>query len=394
MTSTCMTLPQGFCCASAATGLKPDGALDMALLYSQRPCAAAGVYTRNQIVAAPLQLTRQHLAAGECRAVLINSGNANACTGKAGMALARRSNEAVAAALKLPAAQVAVASTGVIGQQLPWSPFAAGIPRLVQDLKPQGLEEVAAAIGTTDQTLKLSQAVGDGYHVTGVAKGAGMIHPNMATMLAFVLTDAALPPEQLQCCLQQAVARSFNRISVDGDTSTNDMVLLLANGASDTQIASAQQLKAFQKRLDAVTQDLALAIVGDGEGATKVAHIHVQGAVDTHQAQQAAASIATSTLVKTAFFGADANWGRIIAALGTAPVELEPHKVAIWFDDVQVVANGVALDPELTDEPAGRVLQLPRFEVTVDLGLGPAAGHYYTSDLTYDYVRINADYRT
>jgi len=296
-------------------------------------------------------------------------------------------------------ALVAVSSTGVIGQQLPLPLLEQEIPALADDLRADGIDAVAQAIMTTDSYPKLSsrrgQVDGREYTLLGVAKGAGMIHPNMATMLAFVMTDAQVAETFMPQALAQAVAGSFNIITVDGDTSTNDMVLLLANGAAQTAeiTADMEAGRQFAQLLREVLLDLAKMIVRDGEGATKLVHVEVVGAADSEDARRVAHSIATSNLVKTAFFGEDANWGRIIAAVGYSGAAVEPERIAIRFDDIAVVHQGLGTGPEL-EQQATAVLKRPEFTVTVDLGLGAGRAEYYTSDLTYEYVKINAAYRT
>jgi len=391
--------PKGFQFSARAAGIRKSGRLDLALICSETPAHCAGVFTTNKVVAAPVTLSAPRVRAGQCQAILVNSGNANACTGAEGMAAAKRCSELLSGLMQLDEALVAVSSTGVIGQQLPLARFEEHLPQLVEELDAGQVDKVAAAIMTTDSFPKLVERRGslDGvpYSLLGIAKGAGMIHPNMATMLAFVLTDARVAPELLPGALKIAVDQSFNVITVDRDTSTNDMVLLLANGAAGTAESSHATPEAdrFQQQLNEVLLELAKMIVRDGEGATKLVEICVSGAVDVEQARQAACSVATSNLVKTAFFGEDANWGRIIAAVGYSGVEVDPERIAISFEQVPVVRNGLSTGPELEKE-ATAVLKRPEFRVGIDLGLGSGECSYYTSDLTFDYVKINADYRT
>ncbi|MDY0292338.1 MAG: bifunctional glutamate N-acetyltransferase/amino-acid acetyltransferase ArgJ [Desulfuromonadaceae bacterium] len=390
---------KGFSFAVANAGIKQSERPDCGLIYSDVPATCAGVFTRNKVVAAPLQITRPRIRAGRCQAVLVNSGNANACTGIQGLETARRNGNTLAAELEIAEDLVALASTGVIGVQLPGERLDAVIPQLVRARSSAKAEEVAKAIMTTDQFSKVSvaslQAAQQHGTILGIAKGAGMIHPNMATMLGFVVTDAKVGAELLQQSLSIAVEQSFNSITVDGDTSTNDMVLVMANGqAEDAEIVPGSAgAEDFQLQLNKVLLDLAKMIVRDGEGATKVVQIHVQGARSATEAKEAARSVATSNLVKTAFFGEDANWGRIIAALGYSDAEVDADKVDIWFDQIQVVSNGLSTGPE-QEELATKVLQSKEFCVTLDLHLGQGSSDYYTSDLTYEYVKINADYRT
>lgn len=390
---------KGFRFSACASGLKKSGKLDMALIFSQTPARCAAVYTTNKVVAAPVVITRARLAAGSCQAVLVNSGNANACTGVAGETVARQSADLLAAQLQIPVATIALASTGVIGQLLPLAPFALSLPRLVAALHEEGCADVAEAIRTTDAYPKIATASGSSngtpYHLVAIAKGAGMIHPNMATMLAFVMTDAQIAAELLDAALRRAVDASFNSITVDRDTSTNDMVLLLANGASDgVEIcANTPDGEAFAAHLATILLQLAKLIVKDGEGGTKVVEIEVRGAQSDAEGRQAALSVATSNLVKTAFFGEDANWGRILAAVGYSGAEIDPNRVAIFFGDVLVVSDGISTGSEL-EAAASEVLKQPEFKVTIDLHLGKGCGRYYTSDLTYDYVKCNASYRS
>jgi glutamate N-acetyltransferase / amino-acid N-acetyltransferase len=292
-----------------------------------------------------------------------------------------------------------LASTGVIGQLLPLAPFENFLPQLVASLAEDRCADVAEAIRTTDAYPKIATASGSSYgnpyNIIAIAKGAGMIHPNMATMLAFVMTDAQVAPDLLDAALRRAVDASFNSITVDRDTSTNDMVLLLANGASvGAEIQpNTPDGEAFAEKLANVLLQLAKLIVKDGEGATKVVEIEVRGALDDAQARQAALSVATSNLVKTAFFGEDANWGRIIAAVGYSGAEIDPERVGISFGEIPVVLDGISTGAEL-EAKATAVLKQPEFKVTIDLHLGSGLGRYYTSDLTYDYVKCNASYRS
>ncbi|MCF6177987.1 MAG: bifunctional glutamate N-acetyltransferase/amino-acid acetyltransferase ArgJ [Geopsychrobacter sp.] len=391
--------PKGYRYAATASGIKGDGKTDLGLIVSDIPAQCAGVFTRNRVVAAPLQITRPRIARGKCQAILVNSGNANACTGEAGLRVAESCSDLVAEALALPSELVAVASTGVIGQPLSLAPFQAAVFGLGVALDEQHAAAVAEAIMTTDSYAKISElkveGVGYSYRILGLAKGAGMIHPNMATMLGFVMTDAKLTATQLQRLLKPAVDNSFNSISVDGDTSTNDMVLLLANGAAGgVEIEpGSQEEEQFAKKLQVVLLDLAKMIVRDGEGATKLAEIKVIGGQNVQQARTIARAVATSSLVKTAFFGEDANWGRIIAAVGYAGVEIEPEKIDILFDEVMVARGGLYVGTQI-EKPATAVLKQSEFCVTIDLHQGDSFASYFTSDLTFDYVRINADYRS
>ncbi|MDX2495331.1 MAG: bifunctional glutamate N-acetyltransferase/amino-acid acetyltransferase ArgJ [Desulfuromusa sp.] len=391
-------IPAGFRFSGMASGIKKSKKLDLGIIVSDRPADCAGVFTLNKVIAAPLIVTKPNVAKGQCQAILVNSGNANACTGAAGLETAETTLKLLAGQLQIADDLVAVASTGVIGEPLPLDPFTTGIPQLVTNLSPDQASSVAEAMMTTDafsKTVAVMEGGKQNYKILGLAKGAGMIHPNMATMLGFVLTDAQVAPELLKVVLQRAVKKSFNSITVDGDTSTNDMVLLLANGAANSALIKpdTREAEIFSQHLERVLLDLAKMIVRDGEGATKLVQIQVVGAENEDSARIAARSVATSALVKTAFFGEDANWGRIIAAVGYSGVNIDPNRVDISFDQVPVAVNGLAVGAE-QEAQATKVLQQDEFIVTIDLHQGTAESSYYTSDLSYEYVKINADYRT
>lgn len=399
MTEPALAIPKGFKAAACSAGIKRSGKLDLALIYADTPVECAGVFTTNKVAAAPVRITESRVRQGLCQAVLINSGNANACTGEQGLHNARRCGELVAESLDLAPELVAISSTGVIGAQLPMHCFEEHVPALSRMLSCDQFEGVTRAMMTTDAFPKMSGRTinldGKEVHLLGMAKGAGMIHPDMATMLAFILTDAALADGLLDASLRQAVNGSFNRITVDRDTSTNDMVLLLASGgAENSEITEgSQSLGLFSAALDEVMLDLAKMIARDGEGATKLVRVQVNGAASDADALAAARSVATSPLVKTAFFGEDANWGRIIAAVGYSGAAVDPDQVSISFDDVTMVSGGLGLGPD-QEARASEILKKPEFTVTIELALGQGSAYYYTSDLTYDYVRINAAYRT
>ncbi|WP_321372293.1 bifunctional glutamate N-acetyltransferase/amino-acid acetyltransferase ArgJ [uncultured Desulfuromusa sp.] len=391
-------IPSGFRFSGLASGIKKSGKLDLGLIVSDVPADCAGVFTQNKVIAAPLLLTKPRVARGKCQAILVNSGNANACTGAEGLRIAETTLGTLADELQIENDLVAVASTGVIGELLPLPPFVAGIPELVKDLSVAHAPVFAEAIMTTDAFPKVASAAESGkqqYKVLGVAKGAGMIHPNMATMLGFVLTDAFVSPELLDSALQQAVQNSFNSITVDGDTSTNDMVLLLANGSANSARIEpeTQEAEIFCRHLENVLLELAKMIVRDGEGATKLVQIKVIGGTCVESARKVARSVATSSLVKTAFFGEDANWGRIIAAVGYSGVDVNPDHIDISFNQIPVAVDGLAVGGD-SEAEASKVLKLDEFVVTIDLHQGGAESSYYTSDLSYEYVKINADYRT
>ncbi len=393
--------PLGFEASGVHAGIKQKRP-DLALLYSRAVCSAAAVFTTNRVQAAPVLLTREHLAksGGRARAVVVNSGNANACTGSRGLADAREMASQTAAALGVAPEEVLVASTGVIGVPLPMEVVVPGIRRAAAQLSREGGAAAARAILTTDTRPKeaaLALTLTDGrvVRVGGMAKGSGMIHPNMATMLAFITTDAPVAPHDLAGLLRAAVDDSFNMITVDGDTSTNDMALLLANGqAGGPALApGTRDFLALQAGVGAVATYLAREIARDGEGARRLIEVQVQGAQDNAQARQAARAIARSNLVKTAVAGADANWGRIVAAAGYSGACLDPERLSVWLGDVQVVRDGIAADYDESD--AAGALCEPEVTIRVDLGTGGTGrATAWTCDMTEEYVRINASYRT
>jgi glutamate N-acetyltransferase / amino-acid N-acetyltransferase len=390
---------KGFQFAAVEAAVKKPGRLDLALIYSTVPAAVAAVFTVNKVKAAPVLLDEARVQSGSCRALVVNSGNANACTGTQGLADARETARLVAAGLGVAEDDVLVASTGVIGVPLPMDRLGAAIPALVQGAGRASLADVASAIMTTDTFPKLESRTGTAggatYTVAGVAKGAGMIMPNMATMLAFIVTDAAVDRAWLDQLFRVAVDRSFNAITVDGDMSTNDTALVMANGQAGTPLLTGSHPEAgeFARLLEEVCLSLAKQIVKDGEGATKFVAVIVKGAVSDADAKKAAMAVANSCLVKTAFFGQDANWGRIFAAVGYSGAELLQERTSLFFDDVQMVRNGIFAGGD-AEARGSAVLGQPEFTVTVDLALGDGVATVYTSDLSYDYVKINADYRT
>ncbi|MEE9421508.1 MAG: bifunctional glutamate N-acetyltransferase/amino-acid acetyltransferase ArgJ [Desulfatiglandaceae bacterium] len=387
----------GFVAGGVAAGLKKDGKKDLGMIFSEVPACAAGVFTTNQVQAAPVLLDKERIKTGRCQAIVANSGNANACTGKQGIEDAEAVARAAAATLGIPEELVLVASTGVIGQRLNVSAIEAAVPKLAGQLNASGLYDMAEAVMTTDtfpKTASKQGNIGDKtFTVAAVAKGAGMILPDMATMLCFICTDISAEPDLLGEALKDAVAGSFNAITVDGDTSTNDTVLLLANGLSGLNLEEASCATAFQKILNEVLFTLALEIVRDGEGATKLVSIQVEGASNQDDAKQVAYTVANSPLVKTALFGEDANWGRIIAAVGRAGVPINPETIDIRFDSVSVVNNGQGCGKQ-AEADATMVLKTDRFTVTIDLKMGREGAVVHTCDLSTDYVRINADYRS
>jgi glutamate N-acetyltransferase/amino-acid N-acetyltransferase len=374
--------------AGIAAGLKPSGAPDLALVDAGRVVAAAGVQTSNQVLAHPVRVTARHLADGRARAVLLNAGNANVCTGPDGRAVAEAAAAAAAAALGCDAADVLVCSTGVIGVPFPRQPFLGAIPALAAALAEDGGSRAAGAILTTDTVSKEAavRVVDGGCVIGGMAKGSGMIAPEFATMLCVLTTDAALPAAELQPLLETAAARTFGRITVDGCQSTNDAVLLLATGERPVEQA------AFARGLEAVCADLAEAIVRDGEGASRVVHVAVTGARTEGDALGVARSIAGSALVRTAIAGGDPNWGRVLAAMGAGPVLFDPDRVEVRYGAVTVCRGGVVagFDPP----EAAAELAPPDVRLTVDLGLGASEATILTCDLTHDYITINAEYTT
>jgi glutamate N-acetyltransferase/amino-acid N-acetyltransferase len=385
----------GFTAGSASAGVKDGTArrTDVALIVSDRPCAAAGVFTTNEVIAAPCVVTRRHLERGSLRAIVVNSGNANACTGEQGERDAVAMAQAVAARLGCDPHEVAVASTGVIGVPLPLSRIATAVKDM--KLEAEAWQEVAKAIMTTDTKpknigidVKLQAGT---VHLRGVAKGAGMIHPNMATMLAFVMTDAKIAADELQEMLEDAADASFNLISVDGDTSTNDTLLLLANGASGIEPRGAD-LKEFAGAVRGLCEVLARAVLADGEGVTKVFEVRVSGAASAEDARRAARTITTSNLVKTAIHGADPNWGRILAAAGRSGAKVDQTKATVRIADVAVFADG---SPRGFDSDAvRRIFEHKDITIGVDLGVGSESARAWGTDLSAEYVRINADYTT
>jgi glutamate N-acetyltransferase/amino-acid N-acetyltransferase len=364
---------------------------DLAVIRSLARATGAAMFTTNRARAAPVKISVEHLELAQPQAVVVNSGVANAATGARGELDARATAAEAARLLDLHAEEVLVLSTGVIGQRLPLDRVLAGLPEAVRALSPQGGEAAAEAILTTDTGVKLARADGPSFTVGGVAKGSGMIHPNLATMLAVLTTDYPLEPGEATELLRPAVEESFNSISVDGECSTNDAVVLLANGAASVR-RGADPDSAFTAALRSVCADLAAQIVADGEGATVLAEIEVGGAASDKEAKAIARRIATSPLVKTALFGRDANWGRILAAAGSAPynggfANLDPERVTLDFNGVRVVAAGAP-------QQAEPKLDGGTCRIGLELGLGTGRASYLTSDLSYDYIRINADYRT
>jgi len=388
---------QGFKASAVKAGLKKDKGLDLALIFSERETAVAGVFTTNKVVAAPVFLTREHTKNGRARAIIANAGNANACTGKAGFNDARRTAELVADKLGIGSDEVLVASTGVIGQPLNVDRIVEALPTLVERLSPDGIPTAARAIMTTDSFAKVSHfeghAGGRPYRILGVAKGAGMIMPNMATMLCFIVSDIRIDSHALSDVLSSSVETTFNRITVDGDTSTNDTVLVMANGMAGNTALTEEDSKGFARGLETVMGELAQMIVRDGEGATKVIHMEIKGAQSASDALKAARTVGNSSLVKTACYGQDPNWGRIMAALGRADIVMDEEKVDIWVNDILIVSAGLGKGQE-AEKKAAEIMVQKEYTITIDLHQGDFEDRIITCDLTHEYVSINASYRT
>ena len=387
----------GFMAAGVASGLKKAGEKDLAVIFSKIPAKTAGVFTSNKIKAAPVLLDMERIKSGISQALIVNSGNANCCTGDKGFDDAKIMAISAASGLGISEDLVLVCSTGVIGEPLPIDKIQQAIPGLIDSLRPEGFYDLARAIMTTDTVPKTISRQGkiDGkaFTLIGVAKGSGMICPDMATMLCFICTDIDADHELLNNFLNKAVQRSFNRITIDGDTSTNDTVIVMANGLSGAVIKSSEQIEYFQDLLYDVLVDLAKQIVRDGEGATKFVEIYVKGALSDNDAYKIANTVANSNLVKTALFGEDANWGRIIAAAGRADAPLDGGKINIFFDDVLMVKNGMGCGKAFESE-AAKILMKPELRISIDLNMGSGCASVFTCDFSVEYVKINADYRS
>jgi glutamate N-acetyltransferase/amino-acid N-acetyltransferase len=389
----------GFRIGVASAGIKTPGRRDLVVMELAPESTCAAVFTRNAFCAAPVVLAREHLGKAQPRYLLVNTGNANAGTGERGMTDARACCTALAQVAGCTAAEVLPFSTGVIGEPLPVAKIMAALPDAAAALAGDAWEAAAHGIMTTDTVPKGAsrQLVIDGRTVTitGIAKGAGMIRPDMATMLAFVVTDAAVAREELQACLEAAVYRSFNRITVDGDTSTNDSCILAATGASGVQItAGGPAWSLFAEAVTEICEALAQAIVRDGEGATKFITVDVSGGHDSDECLKAAYAVAQSPLVKTAFFASDPNWGRILAAVGRAGIaELDLEAVTIHLGDVCIVRNGGRAE-DYQEAHGAAVMEQEEITISIDLARGAVRERVWTCDFSYDYVRINAEYRT
>jgi glutamate N-acetyltransferase/amino-acid N-acetyltransferase len=403
-----LEIPKGFILIGVAAGIaRKKGKLDVGVIYAQQPCTAAAMFTTNRVKAAPVLLSQRHIAKGKIQAVVVNSGNANACTGKEGINTAWESAKLTATGLQVKPEQVIVASTGVIGVPLPLDKLKKGIVQAIDQLQQpttneQQLARFSQSIMTTDTVPKI---VSVDFHtggkkamITGVAKGSGMIHPNMATMLVFILTDAAVEKDFLKLALKNSVEPTFNMLTVDGDTSTNDMVMVLSSGqaGNKTITAASRESKIFSLKLQQVCRELTKMIARDGEGATKLVEVVVTGARNFAAAKQVAMSIAKSSLVKTAIFGNDPNWGRIIAATGYSGENIDPGRIDIAIAagnrKIQMCRNGI--DPGFSEAQAKQLLQGKELKLLVNLKQGRAGATVYTCDFTHGYIDINASYRT
>ncbi len=383
--------------AGVACGVRKSGSRDLGLLYSERPCATAAVFTRNAFKGAPLAVTKEAVEAGNVRAIVVNSGNANAATGEQGLSDAKEMQALAASALGIGAGEVAVASTGVIGVYLPMDRISEGIAQAAGELGGDGTSFADAILTTDTRTKEAAVRVeigGRTITVSGTAKGSGMIHPNMGTMLAFMTTDASVKPDCLQETLGRATERSFNRVTVDGDTSPSDMALLMANGAAGNEPLHLDHpdYPAFAEAVETVARGLAKEIARDGEGATRLVEVVVEGAEDEQSAAALAKSVVGSSLVKAAVFGEDANWGRVLVAMGYAGIPFDPDGVELYFGPVKVFSGG---EPVLHEEAeANAALASGEVVIAVRMGEGDASATAWGCDLTYEYVEINGSYRT
>jgi glutamate N-acetyltransferase/amino-acid N-acetyltransferase len=392
----------GFVAGAAESGMRYSGRLDTALIYATDPagCVASGVFTRNVFCAAPVELCRERLEKHRAGAILVNAGIANACTGGEGKTRAAEMARIAAEALGCPAESVLVSSTGVIGMQIELGPVVRCMPALVGNLRPDGWRDAAKAIMTTDTVEKMASVrvdVGRSVTVGGIAKGSGMIAPDMATLLVFVCTDANIEAKVLDHWVRAGADSSFNCITVDGDTSTNDSLIVLASGAAGneplTDIESSES-RAFGAALASVLRDLAIQVVMDAEGATKLIEIEVSGAAGRESARRVAFTVANSPLVKTAFFGQDANWGRIVAAAGRSGVLMSPDRIGLFFEDLCVFENGAPILDESVQERAAEIFKQDEIRVRLTLGEGDSSFTAWTCDLSTDYININASYRS
>lgn len=391
---------KGFKFAGICAGIKKSRSLDLGLIYSEKPASAAALFTKNQVVAAPVILGRKTMEKGMLQAILVNSGNANCFTGAQGIAHAQQCVDLVAKALNIDPGLVLVSSTGVIGAPLPVDKIEAKIPEALKSLDSCTIVDFATAILTTDTCTKMVSRKGEintsegekSFTIMGVAKGSGMIRPDMATMLSYIFTDADIPSGLLKQALTHAAARSFNRITVDGDTSTNDTLVCMANGEGQAVIDD-ESLGVFQAVLDEVCYELAKRVVKDGEGATKVASITVKGALTQQDAFAAAEAIAHSPLTKTAIYGQDPNWGRITAAAGRSGATVDQDKMDLYFGDVLLVKNGQWQGKD-SEKEAAQIMKQAEINIVLDLNLGDGQDQFLFCDFSENYVKINADYRS
>ena len=386
----------GFRAAGVRCGIKPSGALDLALFVSDSPANAAAVFTRNRFPGAPVRVSRAHLRDGRARAVVVNSGISNVATGAVGLRNARAMCRQAAEELGLPPKDVQVASTGVIGNQLPMELIAPGIRKAARALSATGWSRAARAILTTDTRPKLAQVTRRSFSLLGFAKGSGMVMPNMATMLVYMVTDLAVESAFLSDALREAVDPTFNRLTIDGETSTSDTVLVMANGAAGNRPLARRSAGAddFRKALAELSSMLTEKLALDGEGVTKIARIHVRGARSDRAAQQIARSVGNSVLVKTALHGADPNWGRIVQAIGAAGAVFSPERVGIRIGDAELMRQGTALESTTALRQAERAMRRKKIEIEITLGSGPGDASILTTDLSHGYVAINSEYTT
>ena len=390
-------IPKGFLFSTVEAAIKKPGRKDLALIYSEAEANTAGMFTSNKVKAAPVKLDMKKIRSGRGQAIIVNSGNANACTGKKGMEDAVEMTRLVAHRLKMKSSLVYVCSTGVIGTPMPMDRITAKISGLMENFGKSAIEDVAAAIMTTDtfpkilrKKVRIGSKVGN---IAGICKGAGMICPHMATMLCFIMTDISVNQQTLNRALKDSVKKSFNRITIDGDMSTNDTVLIMANGMIGNEELSerSEAYAAFKKSLDEITYGLSRLIALDGEGATKLVEIELKGAKSEADAEKAAFAVANSNLVKTAIYGNDSNWGRIMAAIGYSGIDMKEEKVDIYFGRVKAVDKGLTTG---RDTEAAKVLKGKNIKIVIDLHLGKYAAKVLTCDMTEEYIKVNATYRT
>ena len=387
---------RGFRAAGIACGIKPSGKPDLALVVSDRPAAAAAVFTTSRFPGAPVVVSRAHLRGGRARGVVVNSGISNVANGARGLRDAREMCALLAGAIGARAREIQVASTGVIGRPLPMERLRAGIPRAVESLSARGFERAAEAVLTTDTHAKLVHRRGRGFALAGFAKGAGMIMPRMATMLAYLVTDLAIEPALLRRALRAAADASFNSLTIDGETSTSDTVLVLANGAAGNTpigVGSARAREVERLLLDA-SAELCEKLARDGEGVTKLATVAVAGARNDRDADRVARSVANSALVKTALFGGDPNWGRVVQAVGAAGVSLAPGRVSVRIGGAELLRGGEPAGGKAALRRAERAMKQKQVAIEISLGKGPGRARILTTDLSYEYVRVNAEYTT